>query len=356
MGNDVPGVKEAQFALLGIQAIPFADGIVIRRGRARVFLRGEGLSELVDLIVRRSAEGNGVSLAGLMADIEGTRHTALKELLDRLIAERMLVPADGATGDERPEDIFYWNHGASASIGRENVAKVEIAVFGVNHIALPLLGNLRTCGFRAVTLVDHPALRNLDFFNDRQELRPEIAAAMGTPPRGLDDWTEKGKPADCHIVCSDFGGLDLMREWNRKCVASGTTFYPIVLEDEVASLGPLIVPGEGPCYECMVAREDANRDDPALSRASEAHAFFGQDVTGFVQPMARVAADLAAVDLLKYFSRTLPGGVAGRLIEADLMTPALRTRNVLRAPRCPVCAPARVEAPSPPAAETSGAA
>jgi len=27
----------------------------------------------------------------------------------------------------------------------------------------------------------------------------------------------------------------------------------------------------------------------------------------------------------------------GRLIEADLMTPAIRTRNILKVPRCPVC-------------------
>ena len=341
MGNDVPGVKEARYRLLGIQAIPHADGIVIRRGSARLFLRGEGIGDLLDLFVRRSAEGNGVSLAGMMAEVDGVRRTGLRTLFDRLVAERLLVPADGASS-ERPEDIFYWNHGANAAIGRENVAKVEIAVFGVNHIALPLLGNLRSCGFRAVALVDHPALRNLTFFNDRDELRPEITAAMATPPRSLDEWTAKAKPADCHVVCSDFGGHDLMREWNRKCVASGTKFYPIVLEDEVASLGPLVVPGEGPCYECLVARQNANLADPERARASEAHAFFGQDVTGFVQPMARVAADLAAVDLLKYFSRVLPGGVSGRLIEVDLMAPSLRTRAVLKAPRCPVCSPSGV--------------
>jgi len=341
MANDVPGVREAQYRLLGIQAIPFADGIVIRRGRARIFLRGEGLGDLLDFLVRRSAEGDGISLAGLMSEVDGNRHTTLKGLFDRLVAERLLVAAGVAYGDERPEDVFYWNHGADAAASREALARIEIAVFGVNHIALPLIGNLRGCGFRSVALVDHPALRKLDFFNDRQELRPEIAAAMATPPRSLEDWTARAKPADCHVVCSDFGGLDLMREWNRKCVASGTRFYPIVLEDEIATLGPLVVPREGPCYECFVARIDSNRSDPALARAGEAHAFFGQTVTGFVQPMARVAADLAAIDLLKVFGRGLPGGAIGRLIEADLMAPALRVRSVLRAPRCPVCSPAR---------------
>jgi bacteriocin biosynthesis cyclodehydratase domain-containing protein len=342
MANDVPGVMEARYRLLGIQAIPFADGIVIRRGRARVLLRGEGMGELLDLLVRRSAEGEGISLARMMAEVEGSRHTALKALFDRLLSERFLVADGVAYGDERPEDVFYWNHGADAATAREALARVEIAVFGVNHITLPLVGNLRGCGFRSVVLVDHPALRNLDFFNDRQELRPEIVAAMATPPRNLEDWTQRARPADCHVVCSDFGGLDLMREWNRKCVAAGTRFYPIVLEDEVASLGPLVVPREGPCYECFAARVDSNRSEPDLARAGEAHAFFGQAVAGFVQPMARVAADLAAIDLLKFFGRTLPGGAVGRLIEADLMTPALRVRNVLRAPRCPVCSPARL--------------
>ncbi len=341
MANDVPGVREARYRLLGIQAIPFADGVVIRRGRARIYLRGEGLGDLLDLLIRRSAEGGGISLAGMMAEVEGARHTALKALFDRLVSERFLVAAGIPYGDERPDDVFYWNHGADAAASRDALARIEIAVFGVNHITLPLIGNLRSCGFRSVTLVDHPALRNLDFFNDRQDLRPEIAGAMATPPRNLEEWTLRARPADCHVVCSDFGGLDLMREWNRKCVASGTRFYPIVLEDEVASLGPLVVPREGPCYECLAARIDSNRSDAALHRAGEEHAFFGQTVTGFVQPMARVAADLAAIDLLKAFGRTLPGDVVGRLIEADLMAPALRVRTVLRAPRCPVCSPAR---------------
>ena len=129
-----------------------------------------------------------------------------------------------------------------------------------------------------------------------------------------------------------------MRDWNRTAVAGNIVFYPIVLQDEIAWLGPLVVPGEGPCFECLWLRQNANLDVADRERADETHAFFGQHVTGFLQPMARMAADLAAVDLLKYFSRALPGGRAGRLIEADLMTPAIRTRTVLKVPRCPVCA------------------
>ena len=293
--------------------------------------------KLLDLLVARSAEDRGIDLEELTAGIDSADHAALTDLVERLREARLLVPGPANARGERRDDVFYWNHGTTSAATVANLERVNLAIFGINHVALPLLGNLRSCGFRSLTLVDHPALRNLDFFDESQELRPEIAGAMSVRPRPFDDWQARDRRADCHIACSDFGGLSLMRDWNRACVAANTLFYPIVLEDEVAHLGPMVVPGEGPCFECLCLRRDAVAD-PDRGRATEAHAFFGRVVSGYLQPMARVAADIGAIELLKYFGGTLPGGVAGRLIEADLMAPALRTRTVLKVPRCPVCA------------------
>ena len=339
MDSDLPGVRQTRYRLLGLQSVRHDDGIIVRRGSVRFFVRGPVMGELLDLIVARSAEGHGIRLDELKAAIDPAKHSALTALIETLRSERLIVPVEGDAADwpERREDIFYWNHKADGRVVAENVAKVEVAVFGVNHIALPLLGNLRSVGFRRLTLVDHPGLRNLDFYADGA-LRTEIAGAMSIRPQPFEEWTAAGGKSDCHVVCSDFGGLILMRDWNRTAVASNIVFYPIVLQDEVASLGPLVVPGEGPCFECLWLRQSANLDEDARQRADESHAFFGQHATGFLQPMARIAADIAAVDLLKYFSRALPGGRAGRVIEVDLMTPSLRARNLLKAPRCPVCA------------------
>ena len=339
MDSDIPGVRQTRYRLLGLQAIPQEDGIIVRRGSTRFFMRGAAMGELLDLVVARSAEGHGVRFEELKAETDAAKHTALTALFETLKSERLLVPADGTTfadGPERREEIFYWNHKTNIAAVADNLAEVELAVFGVNHIALPLLGNLRSVGFRRLAFVDHPGLRNLDFY-DEGEVRSEISAALSLRPQPFEEWTAAASKPDCYVVCSDFGGVALMRDWNRTAVAGGTLFYPIVLQDEVASLGPLVVPGEGPCFECLWLRRNANLDASDRERADESHAFFGQHVTSFLQPMARIAADIAAIDLLKYFSRALPGGRAGRLIEADLMTPSIRTRNVLKAPRCPVC-------------------
>jgi bacteriocin biosynthesis cyclodehydratase domain-containing protein len=353
MESDVPGVRQARYLLLGLQAIPHDDGVIVRRGAVRVFIRGNGVGELLDLVVTRSAEGHGVRLEELKAEIDAARHPVLTSLVDTLRAERLLLRTDeipgGNRGAERREEVFYWNHGTDFATVAENLADVELAVFGVNHIALPLLGNLRSVGFRRLTFVDHPALRNLDFYDESQQVRPEIASALSNRPQSFDGWSQAGGKADCYVVCSDFGGMALMRDWNKTCVANDMLFYPIVLQDEVAYLGPLVVPHEGPCFECLWARQNSNLDPSERERATEMHAFFGQHVASYLQPMARIAADIAAIDLLKYFSRTLAGGRAGRLIEADLMAPAIRTRNILKVPRCPVCSrlPAAVAEASP---------
>jgi bacteriocin biosynthesis cyclodehydratase domain-containing protein len=352
MDSDLPGVRQTRYRLLGLQSVRHDDGVIIRRGSLRFFVRGPAMSELLDLVVSRSAEGHGIRLDELKAETDPGKHSALTALIETLRSERLIVPVEGDPADwpERREDIFYWSHRTDRAVVAENIGNAELAVFGVNHIALPLLGNLRSVGFRRLTLVDHPGLRNLDFY-DEGALRNEIAGALSIRPQAFEEWTAAGGKADCYVVCSDFGGLALMRDWNRKAVAGNIVFYPIVLQDEVASLGPLVVPGEGPCFECLWLRQSANLDENARERADESHAFFGQHVTGFLQPMARIAADIAAVDLLKYFSRVLPGGRAGRLIEADLMAPLLRTRTVLKVPRCPVCA-ATVVPPEGPAEGT----
>jgi bacteriocin biosynthesis cyclodehydratase domain-containing protein len=99
----------------------------------------------------------------------------------------------------------------------------------------------------------------------------------------------------------------------------------------------MIVPGEGPCYECLWTRQNANLADVARSRAGELDADLGQHAIGYLQPMARAAADLGSLELLKIFSTPLPGGKIGRILDVDLMGPAVEAREFLKVPRCPVC-------------------
>ena len=53
--------------------------------------------------------------------------------------------------------------------------------------------------------------------------------------------------------------------------------------------------------------------------------------------MGSILGDLAAMELTKFFSGVMPVK-AGYLIEVNLLEPLMKTRRVLRVPRCLACA------------------
>lgn len=346
MDNALPGGKEASYRLLGLQALVHENGVILKRGTTRLFIDGDNVAGLIDILVERFAGGRSVELTRLMSEVGVERRDALKALVETLNAHRFLIRA-GAEGDANGgssrEDIFFWNYQTSFAEVVGELAEIHLTVFGVNTIGLSLLGNLRGCGFRDITFVDHPALRNFDYFDSQHKLRHEISGALSVPPLHFDDWTAGNTTPDgCYVVCCDFGGRPLMRDWNRFCVANRVLFYPVILLDHVAHLGPIVVPDEGPCYECLWVRQNANAGDAARLRAGEMEPDSAQHAIGYLQPMARAAADFAAIDLLKTFSASLSGRRVGRVAEIDLLEPKITCRNLLKMPNCPVCAPKRV--------------
>ncbi len=337
METGLPGAKEASYRLLGLQALVQENGVILKRGTTRLFLEGKDVAELLDLLVERLTGGRYFEVTRLKAEVSGEQREPLVALVETLKAHRFIVPAEEA-GSARREDVFFWNYRTNFAAVIGELSDVHLTVFGVNSIALALLGNLRGCGFRDVTFVDHPSLRNLDYFDSKRKLRAEIAAALSVPPRDFDEWSAENKrPDGCFVLCSDFGGRPLIRDWNRFCVERGVMLYPVVLLDHIVHLGPMIVPGEGPCYECLWARQNSNLADVARVRAGEMDADLGQQAIGYLQPMARAAADFAALELMKIFSTPLPGGKIGRILDVDLMGPSVESREFLKVPRCPVC-------------------
>jgi bacteriocin biosynthesis cyclodehydratase domain-containing protein len=337
METGLPGAKEASYRLPGLQALVQENGVILKRGTTRLFLEGSEVAELLDLLVERLTGGRSFEVSRLKAEVTGEQREPLLSLVETLKAHRFIVPAEDP-GTSRREDVFFWNYRTNFASVIGELSEIQLTVFGVNSIALALLGNLRGCGFRDIAFVDHPALRNLDYFDAKRKLRAEIAAALSTPPQDFDAWqTENKHPEGCFVVCSDFGGRPLVRDWNRFCVEHGVMLYPIILLDHVVHLGPMIVPGEGPCYECLWTRQNSNLADVARSRAGEMDADLGQHAIGYLQPMARAAADFGALELLKIFSTPLPGGKIGRILDVDLMGPSVEAREFLKVPRCPVC-------------------
>ena len=166
---------------------------------------------------------------------------------------------------------------------------------------------------------------------------PEHWPASLGQPRNHREWFEltQGRGLGCLVVTSDFGGQHLLRNWNRHCVRERIPFLPVVLQDLVGRIGPLVVPGEGSCLECLRARENSHIDDPETHRAAEHGAYEGQVVNAFHPSMASVLGDIAAMELLKLYGQFMAARplddvtaeyLCGRIETPGTVAPAARHR------------------------------
>ena len=329
MKLEPPSPKEERFRLLNIQVAPHRNGVVIRRGTKRMFVEGDGVKESLEHLIDNAGGPSGVTIEELVQRAPARIRAALVKLASVLQDRRMLMKIPGVepepTDSTEQEEVFYWTFGTTPGRVAASLAEKTVAIIGANTLGAALVVNLKSCRFQKIEWVDHILFRNRCLFDQNEKF---TGAAGESEPMSFEAWSDRNVMPDCLVVVSDFGGLSMMREWNEFCVTHNVPFLPVVMQDMSVFLGPMTVPGQTPCFECYWRRQNSNLDEPGLARATEAGAFLAQGASGFLPPMVQIAAGLASLE-----------GNIGRVVEMDLLEPALTRRKLLRLPRSRVLWP-----------------
>lgn len=328
-----------------VQLIGTGDGVLIVRGNREVRVSGESACEAVQLILTMGMEVT--TRRQIRESFPEISRPAIDELIESLYSRRILIPVGDVStaliesGKESELDIFYWNFDQKAENVTQSLSKVKVAIMGVNGITRSLAMALSASEMRNYDVVDYPLLRNLRLFNEEGRVRPDQWPLSVMPPLDYMQWRDDAdfEKIDVLVAATDFGGRFLMREWNEFCVANGINYLPIVLEKMSGYIGPFVIPGETACYECLRARENSHIENPDQVRFAEKSAFQRQEVVGNLPSMASILGDIAAVELIKFYSGITSPKV-GRLIHVNLFTTEMISRKVLVVPRCSVCSPA----------------
>lgn len=335
-----PGLK---LRSLPVQLIQLKDGVLLKRGCLETKICGDGATEAVCIILEQASR-RAITREELCRLFAAPNSAAVLTLVDKLVARRLLVPANQGTTpldmNESSLEVFYWNFGAQglAEISRR-MDERRIVILGVNSISRQLVTSLAAANAKNFEVVHYSMLCNLRFLDAEGGINPEHWPASISDPLDYDQWAKQLEPESigCLVATSDFGGMHLMRVWNQYCVEHRIHFLPIVLQDLVGYVGPLVVPGETACFECLRARQNSHMPDPELQRAAEYESFAGQRATGFHPAMASILGDLAALELTRFYGGWAPQRIVGTLIEANLLSPEVKARKVLKIPRCQVC-------------------
>jgi bacteriocin biosynthesis cyclodehydratase domain-containing protein len=330
---------------LPVQLIPVDGGAIVKRGCTELKVSGHGAFEAASSILERCGAG-GASRQDLCALFPEEAQAAAEQLIDLLLQRRFLISAGAEASPlelqaESHLEIFYWHFGLRATDAQAHLRKFQLAILGVNAVSRQLVHSLERSGFTRIALVDLPALRNLRLFDMESRLLPDEWEGCCTTPIPYQDWIERTTlgQLDCIVATSDFGAGEPFRSWNRFCMQHKCLFFPVVLQNMVGQVGPMVIPGETACYQCLEDRRNSNAESATLMQAVEDKAFEGQLVNGFHPSMASIVGDLAAIELTKFCCDALPKQTVGTLIEVNLLATRLKARKVLKVPRCPVCSP-----------------
>jgi bacteriocin biosynthesis cyclodehydratase domain-containing protein len=325
---------------LPVQLIEIPNGILLKRGSTEFQIVGERAAEVVQIVLA-AAEGGEVTSDGIEALFAECDRPAVGVLIQELRQRNIIIDERGCPPGvhrETAADIFYWHFGLYRTEVNDRLSTPKIAVLGVNCISRQLAAALNRSGVTNVDLVDVRLLRNLRLFDENDPLYEDTVTGANHGAQPYAEWQPKvqSAPPDCIVATSDFGGQHLLREWNLRCLEHRIMFLPVVLQDLIGYVGPMVIPGHTACLECLRARQNAALTDPAMRRAAEARAFEGQAITGCLPSMASILGDIAAVELIKFYSG-LPQFNIGRLVELNMLTSVMTPRKVLRVPRCTAC-------------------
>ena len=333
--------RRTKLVALPIHVIQIPDGVILKRGATEVMITGANATEAIRMVLDATGR-DGASVGEIRRLFRRTSGVQVDTILSNLDSRRLLVPKNGqassVNGQESPLDIFFWQFGGTLTGVLEQLNKVRLVIIGVNYISRQLAASLMSCAHKNFTVMDHPRYRNLYMFNKAGKLKQGQWPASVDSPQDWKD-SQQSDLGDCLIVTSDFGGRQALCEWNTLCLDQKVHFMPVVLKNMVGYVGPMVIPGETACYECLVSRQRSHSANPEAEFLTDNVAFEGQAVVGFHPSMAAILGDIAAFELTRFYGSVLPEKKAGRLLEVNLLAASMTGRTVLKVPRCAACSP-----------------
>jgi thiazole/oxazole-forming peptide maturase SagC family component len=333
---------EGSIAGKRLRSLPFLvvegrSGIILKRGPVEILVQGDTALESVLLILTATSDA-GQSPEEICRQFPKSAQAQIVELLEEMFARHLLVPADTFTDageEESNEDVFYWSANTTSTKVVQVINDLAIAVCGVNRLSREICTSLNRMGVQNLTVIDDPMLRNIEFFTTQGRV---IRDSFDVNVEVIDTVQFQRTASDSGLVLatSDFGGQSLLLSWNTFCVQRDIQFMPIYLQDMIGYLGPIVIPGETACLQCLRMRQNAHLANPELARQSEDEMQRGQSIAAIHPSMIPILAETAIFELCHFFG-ALSEPRPGRLITINLPAGLTESHHVLKIPRCPAC-------------------
>ena len=143
--------------------------------------------------------------------------------------------------------------------------------------------------------------------------------------------------ADLSVVLVDDYLQEELREFNRQALKSGHHWFLAKPAGAVAWFGPVFVPHETACWQCLEHRIKGNREvESALQQITNAPGPFPVS-RAFLPTTLQTALSIAATQTVRWIVERDSFEFKGKIATLDLITLDTQQHAVTRRPQCPSC-------------------
>jgi oxazoline/thiazoline synthase len=263
------------------------DTVCLYSEDRKLFLHGEFYCALAERI------GAGDERDSIIRDLSAAFPAdKIKEILERLIARRILVPV-AAAGDVPAG--FWASLGLKLEVAAENLDRVHVAVKSFGAAGRKEMAKALT-GF-GVDLVDSEA---------------DFTVVL------VDDYL------DPRLADFNRAQVSAKAEW---AIVQPTGMFPLV--------GPIFTPGKSACWNCLADRMKWNRQVKAFLDRKQAKpvvvSSLGRSLLG------QAGIGLAAAEIAKAIASGFRTDLVDHIVSLDMMGSAVQRHYTPRRPQCQVC-------------------
>ena len=341
---------------------PTTAGVVLRSDLGAFQLDGEDVrlfvTEMLPLLDgSRDAEG----VAGALPGTSRTSVVGFLELLrQRGLIEDVPELPDAAAEARQVQERFFQKCGLGPGEGTTRLQAARIIVAGLEpwgavaaqELAAAGAGALHLLDDQLVTAGDLLAVRAWDASHLGQPRREALKAAIArvapdctvtTAPLAPPDGGEiamEGGPWDLLITGLTADDLFLLTRLARFAQGAELRSVYAHLDGVEAWIGPAVVPGETACWNCFRLRRLANSGFETTAHEVEGSLLAAPApprARGYLAPMAPVAGQLLALEIVKLLTGYTPSRLPGRCLVQNLVSGESAWHGVVRMPWCELC-------------------
>ena len=324
------GFEQLSVLSYPVQLIELDEGVLLRRADIRLFIAGEHALSSIAIIISLCSSQSCL-IAEILKAFPPSRKSEIVDLLKSLIAKRLLIIADDKEDnllmDESNEDIFFWQFDRQPKEVHNHTNKMKVDLIGLNALSMSLREVLQRTGLKHenINLVTYESLTQSEYKDDHFEYLE------------FDKWLDEVQRDAKRIIlaCAPFGAQELLLPINKICCDHHIPFLPVIIENTIIKIGPLVRPGETACLECLRTREDGHLSNVYIERVHEQYYEQSQMIMSQHGLIVDICANIVGLEIIKIGMGLALGS---ELLEYDCITNESIRRWVLANPFCNVCA------------------